>query len=64
MTSTWEAVSPIEPSRRFTQVAVGRFHTCALAAEGRVLCTGKNDSGQCAQGNTEYQISSFTEILR
>ena len=30
------------------EVAVGRFHTCALLEDGSVRCFGLNDQGQCS----------------
>jgi alpha-tubulin suppressor-like RCC1 family protein len=36
----------------FERVAVGRFFTCAVSREHRVLCTGANESGQLGFGDT------------
>jgi alpha-tubulin suppressor-like RCC1 family protein len=36
---------------RFTAIAVGRFHTCALSEEQAFFCWGKNDRGQLGLGD-------------
>lgn len=36
---------------RFTAIAVGNFHTCALSEEKAFFCWGKNDQGQLGNGD-------------
>ena len=45
----------------FVQVAVGRFHTCALKTDDSVWCTGANDAGQLGLGSTD-RTNAFTEV--
>lgn len=35
------------------QVALGRYHACALASDGSVRCVGRNDYGQLGDGSVE-----------
>jgi alpha-tubulin suppressor-like RCC1 family protein len=35
--------------QRVTQLALGGMHSCALAADGEILCWGTNDQGQLAR---------------
>ncbi|MDO4781243.1 MAG: hypothetical protein Q4A34_02540 [Candidatus Saccharibacteria bacterium] len=37
---------------RFTQIAAGESHTCALASDGRTYCWGRNEYSQLGTGNT------------
>jgi len=47
------------------QIAAGRFHTCALATNGRVFCWGSNGSGQLGDGTTEDRdIPVRVKLLR
>lgn len=41
---------PINSSQRFTQIAAGGSHTCALATDGRVWCWGDKARGQIGNG--------------
>jgi alpha-tubulin suppressor-like RCC1 family protein len=41
---------PIVSTQRFTQVAPGGSHTCALATDGRVWCWGDKARGQLGNG--------------
>jgi Alpha-tubulin suppressor and related RCC1 domain-containing proteins len=41
---------PISSSQRFTQIANGGSHTCALATDGRVWCWGDKARGQIGNG--------------
>lgn len=43
-----------------TQVTAGLFHSCALLTSGRVMCWGRNTSGQLGDGSF---FSSFTPVL-
>lgn len=41
---------PIKSSQRFTQIALGGSHTCALATDGRLWCWGDKARGQMGAG--------------
>ncbi|HUQ48566.1 MAG TPA: hypothetical protein VM053_10015 [Gemmatimonadaceae bacterium] len=41
---------PISSSQRFTQIATGGSHTCALATDGRIWCWGDKARGQMGNG--------------
>lgn len=43
-----------------TQVTAGLFHSCALLSSGRVMCWGRNSSGQLGDGSL---LSSFIPVL-
>lgn len=44
--------TPARTSTRFTQIAPGGSHTCALAKDGRVLCWGDKGRGQIGHGSS------------
>ncbi|MEC7254434.1 MAG: putative Ig domain-containing protein, partial [Candidatus Thermoplasmatota archaeon] len=46
-----QAVNPT--SGNFTQVSVGKAHTCALHESGQVYCWGDNSDGQLGLGTTQ-----------
>lgn len=41
---------PISSSQKFTQIAAGGSHTCALATDGRLWCWGDKARGQMGSG--------------
>jgi len=43
----------VSPELNFRSVAVGLHHACALDADGRAFCWGRNDEGQLGNGSTE-----------
>lgn len=47
----------VEPDAEFTDVEVGRFHTCARRADGVVLCTGGNSAGELGVGELSRRSS-------
>jgi alpha-tubulin suppressor-like RCC1 family protein len=47
----------IQPGSRWTSVATGAFHTCAIRAAGTMLCWGANDSGKLGDGTDEERTS-------
>ena len=51
---------PGEPG--WIAVSAGRFHTCAMRADGSVWCTGANDVGMLGNDMTE-RVASFTRVL-
>ncbi len=46
-------VGLLATSPAFTDLAAGGDHTCALRADGRVACWGRNGDGQLGDGTTE-----------
>ncbi len=40
---------------RFTQVAAGAYHTCAVRADGSLYCFGNGGSGKLGNGLSEHQ---------
>ena len=55
-------MTAVEPGQVFSEVQVGRFHTCAVRADGRLACAGKNDVAQCGLGHTEYAIPTLSDV--
>ena len=49
---------------RFTQLAAGATHTCALATGGAVACWGDNDAGQLGAGFTNRNDVPLRESMR
>jgi alpha-tubulin suppressor-like RCC1 family protein len=45
-----------------TSLAAGRFHACAIVAEGAVRCWGKNDAGQLGDGTAEARTSPVAVV--
>lgn len=45
-------------SRRYTQIAAGGTHACAITEQGRAYCWGANDSGQLGNGDSTHTSSS------
>lgn len=58
--TAYEAVAINAGSERFTQIAVGAQHSCALTQKGEVACWGLNSSGQLGTGDNN---SSSTPAL-
>jgi alpha-tubulin suppressor-like RCC1 family protein len=48
---------------KFSEVAVGIDHSCALTMKGRAYCWGNNDSGQLGDGNYGYDSSSPVAVV-
>jgi len=48
---------------KFSEVAVGINHSCALTMKGRAYCWGNNDSGQLGDGNYGYDSSSPVAVV-
>ncbi|WP_129347611.1 RCC1 domain-containing protein [Sorangium cellulosum] len=46
-----EHLDVVDVGAPITQLALGEFHTCALLADGRVKCWGRNDLGQLGLGD-------------
>lgn len=46
----------------WASVAAGRFHTCALKRDRRVLCAGQNDVGQLGLGDVTSRFT-FTLVV-
>ncbi len=59
-------VSPVQVTSlgtaHVTDVAAGRAHTCALAADG-VNCWGENDSGQLGNGDTGIASAIAKDVI-
>lgn len=58
--TTTDSPTPVLVPRRgvrFTRLAAGNFHTCALADSGAVFCWGSNGHGQLGNGSTEASPS-------
>lgn len=56
---------PVEvaPGTAFVEVSAGQGHTCAIAIDGAIHCTGRNLSGECGLGaDTADQITVPTAI--
>ena len=50
---------------RCSKISAGGFHTCAIKTDGKVVCWGKNDNGQCTPPETTsvcIQISCGTNF--
>jgi alpha-tubulin suppressor-like RCC1 family protein len=41
--------------RRIVSIAAGAYHTCAVLADGRLLCWGESGSGQLGNGVNSYE---------
>jgi alpha-tubulin suppressor-like RCC1 family protein len=56
------APAPVSPVfTDWVDVTVGRFHVCAMRADGSVWCTGANDAGQLGTGDLARR-GSFTLV--
>ena len=47
------SADPIDVGGRVVDVAIGRFHTCALLESGQVRCWGSSQGGKLGYGNDE-----------
>jgi alpha-tubulin suppressor-like RCC1 family protein len=50
------------PEGKFTQVAVGGSHGCALVVDNRIVCWGRNSSGQARVPRGTYKAVTAGEI--
>jgi len=60
------SASPVKVAangKRFALVSSGRFHSCAIAAEGDAYCWGLNATGQLGVGSSEYAIAEPTLVV-
>jgi alpha-tubulin suppressor-like RCC1 family protein len=56
------SVAPLPGSTRATAISTGGRHTCALLADGDIVCWGGNDAGQLGDGNTINRTTPPTAI--
>jgi alpha-tubulin suppressor-like RCC1 family protein len=52
--------APVKGLANATQIAVGVEHACALLADGRVRCWGKNSRGQLGDGTLDDRVTPST----
>jgi alpha-tubulin suppressor-like RCC1 family protein len=48
--------APIVSSEKFSTIAAGARHTCALTVDGRALCWGQNTTGQLGDGTRTSRL--------
>ena len=48
--------------KTWASVSVGRFHTCAVATDQTIWCSGENASGQLGLGDTQRR-AAWTNVV-
>lgn len=63
---TWAVNVPhkVVTDVKFVDIAVGQYHVCALATDGKAYCWGSNSGGKTGNGSTaSVNVSVPTEIV-
>jgi alpha-tubulin suppressor-like RCC1 family protein len=47
---------------RWSQVAAGKGHTCAIDLDGRLFCWGLNEYGELGRESTQYELDEVQQI--
>ncbi len=55
-------VTPSGTDKTWTSVSVGRFHSCAVATDQTIWCSGENNEGQLGLGDTQRR-AAWTNVV-